>query len=226
MKLISSLLRFFFKLLYHQFAWGYDLVAAVVSLGAWKTWVYTVVPYMKGRTLEIGSGPGHLQAALHKEGYRVFGFDESRQMLHLTRRNMIKKGYIPSLARGLAQNLPYANGSFDTVIATFPSEYIFDPDSLAGIRRLLTPSGKLVILPFAWITGTKPMEKLAAWLFRVTGEAPDIPGQISKKVIDLISDAGFSVKQEMVSHQDSKVLLLIAGRQPPQEVEANPFAVK
>ncbi len=62
---MKTLLRFFFRLLYHQFAFTYDLVAATVSLGRWKDWVLSVVPFIEGtRILEIGHGPGHLQRAL------------------------------------------------------------------------------------------------------------------------------------------------------------------
>ena len=59
---MRPLLRFFFYLLYHSFAFAYDLVAASVSLGRWKDWVLSVVPFIEGnRVLEIGHGPGHLQ---------------------------------------------------------------------------------------------------------------------------------------------------------------------
>jgi len=57
------------------------------------------------------------------------------------------------------------------VAATFPSEYIFEPQTLAEIRRVLRPGGKLVIIPSAWITGQGWLEQLAAELFRVTGQA-------------------------------------------------------
>ncbi len=66
MRLLQSLLRFFFSLLYHQFAWTYDLVSATVSLGHWQEWVRASLPYLHGRTLEIGYGPGHLQTYLHE----------------------------------------------------------------------------------------------------------------------------------------------------------------
>ncbi|NMC80811.1 MAG: hypothetical protein GYA59_15725, partial [Chloroflexi bacterium] len=39
-------LKVFFDLLYHSFAWTYDGVAAVVSLGRWKGWVYSVIPFL------------------------------------------------------------------------------------------------------------------------------------------------------------------------------------
>ena len=68
-RLLGWFLRFFFHLLYHQFAWTYDWVAAGVSLGRWNEWVRSILPYMQeGRILELGHGPGHLQAELLKTG--------------------------------------------------------------------------------------------------------------------------------------------------------------
>ena len=61
MRLIFSLLRPVYYLLYHHFAWTYDLVADIVSLGQWKDWVRTALPYLDGCVLELGYGPGHLQ---------------------------------------------------------------------------------------------------------------------------------------------------------------------
>ena len=58
MCLLTRFLGFFFHLLYHPFAWAYDLIAWTVSLGRWKDWVESVVPFIKGmRVLELGHGP-------------------------------------------------------------------------------------------------------------------------------------------------------------------------
>ena len=75
---MKRLLRFFFKLLYHQFAFAYDFVAATVSVGRWQDWVSSILPFLAGtRILEIGFGPGHLQRHLLRRGLTVVGIDES-----------------------------------------------------------------------------------------------------------------------------------------------------
>jgi ubiquinone/menaquinone biosynthesis C-methylase UbiE len=86
---VKTILRFFFKLLYHQFAFAYDLVAATVSLGRWKDWVMSILPFVEGpRVLEIGFGPGHLQRRLLQRGLIAVGIDESPQMARLAKRNL------------------------------------------------------------------------------------------------------------------------------------------
>src|SRR4030065_1593661 len=92
-RLLVILLRSFFKLLYHQFAWTYDWVASIVSLGAWKSWVLSAPSYLDSRrTLEIGFGPGHLQLALHQMGITTIGLDESKQMANTARLRLLRQG--------------------------------------------------------------------------------------------------------------------------------------
>ena len=210
MRLIATLLRFFFSLLYHQFAWTYDLVAATVSLGRWKKWVLATSPYLEGRVLEIGYGPGHLQAALLEKNIPAYGVDESRQMAHQAGRRVKKKGYQARLTRGLSQSLPFQSHVFDTVVATFPSEYIYDPHTLKEAQRVLVPEGRFIIVPMAWITGRRPMEKLAVWLFRITGEAPGEPKPLPAAVRDRFMQAGFQVRSELVELEGSQILLILA----------------
>jgi ubiquinone/menaquinone biosynthesis C-methylase UbiE len=207
-QLIRKLLVLFFHLLYHQFACMYDLVAATVSLGRWQGWVFTARPYLRGQVLEIGFGPGHLQAVLHGEGLVAFGLDESRQMGRQARRRLHRLKYPVRLVNGYAQYLPFPGNCFDSVAATFPSEYIFEPQVLAEIVRVLKPGGRLVVIPTAWITGQSRLERLAAGLFRITGQAGAIeavmPGMKRR-----IEESGLAVSQELVEAGGSRVLVLV-----------------
>src|SRR5262245_18844066 len=152
---MKALLRFFFRLLYHQFAFTYDLVAAAVSFNRWKDWVMSVIPFIEGnRILEMGHGPGHLQRILltlrsnsgRDRNLFTVGIDESAQMGHLAKRNLTRQASSSynnpldvayaqiNLTRGVAQFLPFSNASFDTIIATFPTEYITDPNTLSEVK--------------------------------------------------------------------------------------------
>jgi len=128
MRLISRFMRFFFHHFYHSFAWSYDFVAAVVSIGRWNDWTRTIIPFIQGTNiLEIGPGPGYLQRILSNRGLSIFGLDESLQMIRLAKNRLEKADYKTiNLARGLAQTLPFPDAKFDSVISTFPSEYISD----------------------------------------------------------------------------------------------------
>jgi ubiquinone/menaquinone biosynthesis C-methylase UbiE len=216
---MKTLLRFFFRLLYHEFAFTYDLVAATVSLGRWKDWVLSVLPFIQGtRVLEIGHGPGHLQRALLEQNLLAVGIDESSQMGRLAKRNLRRffrdasSGYTQiNLTRGISQYLPFVAESFDTLVATFPSEYIFDPKTLAEALRVLAGNGRLIILPGATILGRGVMDRAMALLFRITGETPPNLAEILReRTKQSFATAGFHVELHEVEVRSSMVFILVA----------------
>ena len=228
---MKTLLRFFFHLLYHRFAFTYDLVAATVSLGRWKDWVFSVLPFIQGdRVLEIGHGPGHLQRALLSQNRMAVGLDESPQMGRLAKRNLTR--FIDSkansshnqidayaqirLTRGISQHLPYANESFHTLVATFPSEYIFDPGTLIEAQRVLTQDGRFVILPGATIIGRGILDRAMALLFRITGETPpNLSAILHERSKGPFAQAGFDVETRELNVRSSLVFVLVATKSSP-----------
>ncbi|EFO81478.1 methyltransferase type 11 [Oscillochloris trichoides DG-6] len=145
----ARLVNWGFERLYREFAWGYDWVAAAVSSGLWQRWGLAVLPFLHGRVLELGFGPGHLQLAMAQAGMAAWGVDASPQMVNLARQRLHHAGYPAYLSHAYTQHLPFAAATFDTVLATFPSAYILDPRSHHEIRRVLAPHGRVVVLPQA-----------------------------------------------------------------------------
>lgn len=144
------LLRVAFRLLYNQLAWSYDAVAWVVSLGQWKDWGRTAVPFLRGpRVLDLAHGPGSLLLELAAAGFQVVGYDLSPFMGRLARSRLARHGLATPLTRGMAQALPFPDGAFNSVVSTFPAEFIFDPATPSEIARVLAPGGVCVVVPFA-----------------------------------------------------------------------------
>ena len=167
-------MRGFFHLLYHQFAWTYDFVSGVVSIGMWQSWITAMLPFLEGpNILELGPGPGHLQLALARRGLISFGLDASPQMTRMAALRLLKQKEKPRIINGYAQFMPFQDAAFHQVLATFPTDYIFMPDTIAEIDRVLVPGGSCLILPAAWITATQFPFRWAARLFELTGQVPD-----------------------------------------------------
>jgi SAM-dependent methyltransferase len=221
---IHWILKIFFHLLYHEMAWTYDIVAYLVSAGLWESWINQALPRVVGpRVLELGHGPGHMQIKMGKSGIQSFGIDRSRQMGSLARRNfrrfckqnsLYHNGYAhyPRLIRGVSQKLPFPANSFESVLATFPTEYIFDPSTLQEIYRILIPGGRLVILFGAWITGRRWNERAAACLFRISGQAPE-PNTTWSHPIENFGFQASVITQDLPSSQ----LVFIIGEKPRPE---------
>lgn len=206
---MKSVLRFFFKLLYHPFAFTYDLVAATVSLGRWNDWVLSVIPFINGTLiLELGHGPGHLQRSLLSRNLLAVAIDESAPMTRLAKRNT--NGHA-RLARALGQELPFADQSFDTIIATFPTEYIFEQVTLLEVKRCLSDGGRFIVLPVAMQIGRGILDRAMALLFRVTHQSPVDPLEIVKEKLQApFVKAGFAVDIRELQAKSSLLLLIIA----------------
>jgi ubiquinone/menaquinone biosynthesis C-methylase UbiE len=115
-------------------------------------------------------------------------------------------GATHKLARGLAQSLPYAADSFDSVVATFPSEYIFDRQTLSEVKRVLRNRGRLIVLPAAF-----PSNRFLKWLYRVTGESPVRLDEVMKqRWMRPFVQAGFAVDVEVVELRSSRLVFLLA----------------
>jgi ubiquinone/menaquinone biosynthesis C-methylase UbiE len=223
-KLWASLIRFGFRLLYYELAWTYDWVSWLVSLGEWSRWQQAALPFVQGPSvLEIGHGPGHLLLELQATGQTVFGVDLSPNMGRQARRRLHKKGLPIRLARAKVQSLPFATAVFHTVLSTFPTDYIVDPETLTAIYRVLTANGRLVVVPEGHLTGRGGLHKFIDWLFRITGQRSDpfsdteaatwSHPSLWKAMRQRFAAAGFMLTIETISLPRSQATVLIAQKQ-------------
>ena len=133
--------------LYGPCAWAYDSVAWLVSFGCWSRWRLDILAYVKsGRILEIGFGTGELLMALVARGHEIIGLELSPNMHKVTDEKLQRKNVDVVRLRGRAEAIPLKSDTFDTVILTFPSNYIFNEASLREIKRVLNREGRCLVL--------------------------------------------------------------------------------
>ena len=177
LRLWWAFLRLFFRLLYNEFAWTYDWVSRMVSLGQWRAWVCTSIPHLAGeRVLELAHGPGHLLMAMAKHGLEPVGLDQSPHMGRLARRRLRKARIAVPLVRARAQVIPFPNAHFDSVVSTFPTEFIAYPPTLREVARVLRPGGRLVVVVWARLCERDLFSRFLGWLYRITGQGEPAPG--------------------------------------------------
>jgi ubiquinone/menaquinone biosynthesis C-methylase UbiE len=210
MRWYAATIRWLFQRLYREFAWTYDAVAWAVSAGLWRRWALSALPELAGRVLELGFGTGHVQLALAARP-AVCGLDASPHMAARAAARLRRHGHTPRLVNGLAQQLPFATAAFDSLLATFPTEYMLDPATHAELRRVLAPGGRLVIVPLAQLdpgfyTGIVDLA------YRLTLQAPVRRSEASPSAEVPLQIAGIALVPRWVAIGPSRVLILTGTR--------------
>jgi len=140
--------KWLFETLNHN-RYLYRFASTVPFAGQWRAWQRLVLPRITGHdVLELGCGLGDLLADMAEAGHACHAVEQSPEMVAAARetlqqRKLDKKAWV---IQGTAQRLPFSDQSFDTVVSTFPSEYIYDSDAIAEVERVLRPGGRLIVV--------------------------------------------------------------------------------
>lgn len=217
MSLWWRLVRFGFWLLYNPFAFTYDWVSYIVSLGAWRCWGAAALKHVDstGTVLELAHGTGHLQVEMASRDWKTVGYDLSPAMGRIAQRRLLRHNLQPRLIRGMAQQLPFPHGAFSTVVSTFPTDFITKPETLTEISRILTQQGRLVVVPTALFTSGGVLRRILEFAYRITGQSMDPPeGEVESHFLQqwqpLFDDHGFSLETAFEDCGRSQALVLIA----------------
>jgi ubiquinone/menaquinone biosynthesis C-methylase UbiE len=204
-----------FHLLYYQMAWTYDLVAWSVSFGQWSAWRRLALRFMQpGATLELAYGTGAFFVDILNAGYTPIGIDLSPYMARLASKRLRHQNYTLRLNRARAEALPFPANYFTNVVATFPTDYMLQDQTLSEIHRVLknptetTPPGQLVIVVEGQLQGPWPLRPFIDWLYKVTNQRSIPPG----KPLALLTKHNFEARWETVESKGASARLLIAGK--------------
>jgi len=143
-----GLRKWLFETLYKN-RYLYRFASTVPFAGQWRVWQRLVLTRIADHdVLELGCGLGDLLADMIEAGYACRAIEHSPQMVEAARETLQhrKVGEKNWVLQGSAQHLPFSAASFDTVVSTFPSEYIYDPDTISEVERVLRPGGRLIVI--------------------------------------------------------------------------------
>ena len=160
-----------------------------------------VVPRAHGRVLEIGMGSG-LNLPFYQAGQvsALAGLEPSAQLREMAQRAAAQ---FPELrlewSGHEAETMPYANGSFDTVVCTFTLCSVQDPVAvLQEALRVLRPGGDLLFSEH----GLAPEAGVARWQRRLEPLWKRVAGgcHLTRPVSASIAAAGFDIVEQQAGY--------------------------
>jgi SAM-dependent methyltransferase len=99
--------------------------------------------------LDVGSGPGYVSVAAAERGAIPTGVDFSEEMIAIAKKMFPKLEF----RHGDAQNLPFADASFDCVVANFALLHLAEPQrAMAEAARVLKAGGRLGFTTWAKVS--------------------------------------------------------------------------
>lgn len=148
---------------------NYDLMNDLMSAGLHRWWkAYTLMvanPRPGDRVLDIAGGTGDLGLAFAPKvapNGQVVHTDINEAMLREGRNRVLDQGHVlPTLVCD-AEQLPFADGYFDTVSVAFGLRNMTHKElALGEMNRVLRPGGKLLVLEFSKVA--PPLQKAYDW---------------------------------------------------------------
>jgi demethylmenaquinone methyltransferase / 2-methoxy-6-polyprenyl-1,4-benzoquinol methylase len=162
---------------------SYDRYARLLSFGQDPRWRRFLVSRMEvgpdDTVLDVATGTAAVAIELvRRTGCHVVGLDQSREMLETGRRRVAAAGVDDriELVEGRAEQLPFADASFDGLTFTYLLRYVDDPEAtLRELSRVVRPGRTIAMLEF----GVPPVPARLAWELYVRAGLPVLGAVVS-----------------------------------------------
>ena len=169
--------------------------------------------------MDVGCGSGRLTLAAQEwagaDGEAV-GIDPSPEMIQVARRNAARAGLMAKFEPGVAESLPFLDGSFDVVLNRLMLHHLPDDlkkRGLAEMRRVLKAAGLCLVVDF---------ESPKSGLLRLIVQKAMAPmAHVDvREYVPLLVEAGFTEIE--TGPTSSKLLSFVRGRAPRERQVADP----
>jgi SAM-dependent methyltransferase len=115
------------------------------------------------RVLDVATGTGNLAIPLARNGAVVTGLDIAPNLLVQARERAAAEGLTAQFDEGDAEQMPYADASFDAVVTMFGAMFAPRPELVASeLARVLRPGGLLAMANWNPASFTGRMFRLGA----------------------------------------------------------------
>jgi ubiquinone/menaquinone biosynthesis C-methylase UbiE len=179
-----------------RWARGYDLLVSAITVGfesRFREKQLKLARLQPGeRVLDVGCGTGTLAiAAARHVGAKgqVTGVDAAAEMIERAISKARRAGANVAFRTAAAEELPFANGTFDAVLSSMMLHHLPKETRRAAVRemrRVVRGGGRLLAIDFGRSTSEKK-----GFLARIHGHGGVDPSAL----IALVSEAGFDVSE-------------------------------
>lgn len=200
--------------LYHELAWGYDLVSIGISVGGWDAWRRLALAEVRrsglpvdAPLLEVGFGTGALLSAARSMLLPVVGLELSPEMHAVAAERLAVSSFDTPRVQATTAAMPFPDSHFGAVLSTFPSAYILDNATLNECARVLYDGGWLIV------AGLSVTPLLAGHRLRL----PLLYGELSSpdkaRIVAAVELAGFKATFTMRSAGSAEIGMLFGHKQ-------------
>lgn len=146
----------FARSLFRDLPSRYDTLANLLSFGQDRRWRAAVVDHIvkakPHRVLDVACGPAGVTLAIAAAcEAEIVGVDLTESMLRQGKTNVERAGQADrvKLAVARAEELPFADGTFDAISFSYLMRYVDEPAAtIAELARCLAPGGTIASLDF------------------------------------------------------------------------------
>jgi SAM-dependent methyltransferase len=126
-------------------AGDFDRVAQTIESGA-VAFIERLALTPGTRLLDVACGSGNLSLPAARAGALVTGLDIAPNLLETARQRAFAAGLQINFDEGDAEQLPYADASFDVVVTMFGAMFAPRPEvTAAELRRVCRPGGRIAM---------------------------------------------------------------------------------
>ena len=143
------------------------------------------------RVLDVGCGTGTLAIMvkqLHPEA-EVVGIDADSKILGIARTKAAKGGFSLTLDQGMADQLPYADSSFDRVLSSLFLHHLTTENkrrTLGEVFRVLRSAGRFDVVDFGL-----PRTFYSRLLARLTANGEELAANVQGLLPEMFREVGF-----------------------------------
>ena len=152
-----------------------------------------VLASARGRVLEIGFGTGRNIPYFPSTVTQVVGLDPNPGIEKIARLRISAASLPVELRIGAGEQLPFPDGSFDTVVTTLVLCSVENPETtLKEIRRVLAPGGSYLLMEH----GLAPDARVQKWQHRINGFNRMVLGgcNLNRPIRQMVTANGFTLQ--------------------------------